>query len=197
MEKDLKRLNKSEKSTFDEFVYILGLSIYDIFSKNHEVVGQDNKIYDFGTFRGCGRFIADFLNNYLSDNSKKYDYMDFYMGTSWNNEIDNMIPFYEFVFQKLKDSSCNWRYSFSRLFLLDTKNIIDNSDKTKIEDYKPEQELQKQLKLSESEEQTKKLQADLDIIYKNEYEEAKFKPLILIVQAYKNIFGVLPTGHPQ
>jgi hypothetical protein len=87
MEKDLKRLNKSEKSTFDEFVYILGLSIYDIFSKNHEVVGQDNKIYDFGTFRGCGRFIADFLNNYLSDNSKKYDYMDFYMGTSWNNEI--------------------------------------------------------------------------------------------------------------
>ena len=38
---------------------------------------------------------------------------------------------------------------------------------------------------------------ELDKAYRDEYEEAKYKPLDQLVQAYKNIYGVLPIGHPQ
>lgn len=48
----------------EEFIYVLGLTVYDIFSNNHEVIGSDNKIYNLGSMRGSGRFIADFINEH-------------------------------------------------------------------------------------------------------------------------------------
>ena len=45
--------------------------------------------------------------------------------------------------------------------------------------------------------EVKKLQKEFDKTFEVEFEEAKYKPLITIVQAYKNVYGVLPNGHPQ
>lgn len=78
------------------------------------------------------------------------------------------MPFYEYIFQILRNEECNWNYCFPRLYLLDIsgKGI-------------------------------KKIQNELDSSFQNEYEEAKYMPLIPIVQAYKNIYKRLPKGHPQ
>ncbi len=194
---DFKQDELTEISEYNEFLYILGLSTYDIFSNNHEVFAKDNKIYDFGSLRGSGRFIADFFNKHYPDNSGKYDYIDFYMGTIWIRERGNLTPFYEYIFQKLRDWKCDWKYSFPRMFLVDPKKIFDDSSNTKIEEYKPEKAIQEQLELSDKDKQTQKFQDELDKIYNEEYDEAKYKPLSQIVQAYKNIYGLLPKGHPQ
>jgi len=194
---DFKQDDLTKISEYNEFLYILGLSIYDIFSNNHEVIGNDNKIYDFGSLRGSGGFIADFFNDNFPDNSLNYDYMDFYMGTIWINGRGNLIPFYEYIFQKLKDFHCESKYSFPRMNLIDPKKILETLVDNKIEDYKPEKALQKHLELTEKDKQIKKFQDELDKIYYEEYEEAKYKPLSQLVQAYKNIYGQLPNGHPQ
>ncbi len=95
---DFKQDDLTGLNGMDEFLFLLGLCVYDIFSNNHEVVAPDKKIYDLGSMRGSGRFIADFLNNESKD-SKKYDYIDFYMGTIWVSERGTLLPFYEFVFK--------------------------------------------------------------------------------------------------
>lgn len=194
---DFKQDDLTDISAYDEFLYILGLSTYDVFSNNHEVIGEDNRIYDFGSFRGSGGLIADFFNDNFPDNSKKYDYMYFYMGTIWIQERGTLAPFYEYIFQKLKELDCDWKYSFPRLHIINPKKIFDVSTDGKMEDYAPEKALENQLELSDSDDQTKNFQEELEKIYDEEFEEAKYKPLSQIVQAYKNIYGHLPSGHPQ
>ena len=194
---DFKQDDVRDIYEYDEFLYILGLSIYDIFSNNHEVIGDDNRIYDLGSFRGSGQLIADFLNSSFPNNSRKYDYMDFYMGSIWIKGRGNLIPFYAYIFRKLKELNCDWKYSFPRMYAIDLKKIFETSDDDKLEDYKPEEAIMKQFEITESDGQTKKFQEDLEKIYNEEYEEAKYKPLNQTVQAYKNIYGQLPIGHPQ
>lgn len=194
---DFKQDDLSDISEYDEFLYILGLSVYDIFSNNHEVIGNDKKIYDFGSLRGSGGFIADFFNDNFPDNSKKYNYMDFYMGTIWIKERGDLTPIYEHIFRKLKDYRCDWKYSFPRMYLVDLQKSFNSSDEDNLKNYKPETAVQKELELTEKDKQTKKFQEELDKIYKEEYEKAKYKPLSPMVQAYKNIYGQLPNGHPQ
>ncbi|MCF8232478.1 MAG: hypothetical protein K9J27_09850 [Bacteroidales bacterium] len=81
-----------------KFCIYFGLAVYDMFSNNHEVIGEDGKIYDFGSMRGSGTFIADFFNDNFSDNAGKYDSMDFFMGTIWINGRGDLTPFYEYIF---------------------------------------------------------------------------------------------------
>jgi hypothetical protein len=182
---------------FEEFLYILGLTVYDIFSNNHDVLGFDNKPYELGSMRGSGRFLAEFLNENYPSVEKKYEYIDFYMGTIWIKSRADLTPFYEFVFQKLKKSHCEWNYSFPRMYLIDTKNIFESSETQDFRDYKPEAAVIDELGLSEDEQKAKNLQEKFDRAFDDEFEEAKYKPLIKIVQAYKNVYGVLPHGHPQ
>lgn len=182
---------------YEEFLYILGLAIYDIFSNNHEVLASDNKVYDFGSMRGSGHFIADFFNDNVDSLSQQYDYMDFYMGTVWVNSRADMLPFYEYVFQKLKELNCNWKYFFPKLFLMKFGDTFDSSTNQGPADYKPEENLLKELKLKEDDKKVNEFQKKLDEIHSEEYENAKYKPLDKIVEAYRNVYGILPEGHPQ
>ncbi|MEO7768958.1 MAG: hypothetical protein ABIS01_16120, partial [Ferruginibacter sp.] len=69
---------------------------------------------------------------------------------------------------------------------------IDN-----ITDYRSEQALIDELQKQQKEIKFKELQYGLDSTFDKEYEDGKFKPLTPLVEAYKNIYGVLPKGHPQ
>jgi hypothetical protein len=182
---------------FEEFLYVLGLTVYDIFSNNHDVVGFDKKSFDLGSLRGSGHFIADFLNENYNNPTKKYEYMDFYMGTIWIKSRGDLTPFYEYVFLKLKEFQCDWNYFFPRLFLIEPKKIFDSSEVQDYSNYKPELAVLNELGLLEEDQQAKKLQEDFDKAFEDEYEKAKYKPLNKIVKAYKNVYGVLPNGHPQ
>jgi len=178
----------------EEFRYVLGLSVYDIFSDNHEVYSvSDNSVYDFGSFRNSGRLIADFFNDKYS--GKKYDYIDFYMGTIWIKDRGDLLPFYEFIFKVLKTEECDWNYVFPRLFLLDLNNSESSKDNS--ETYKPEEAMLHELDRKNKEKEFDDLQNELDSTFQEEYENAKYKPLVAIVQAYKTIYGKLPNGHPQ
>jgi len=182
---------------FEEFLYILGLAVYDIFSNNHDVIGYDKKTFDLGSLRGSGHFIADFLNENYNNPSNSYEYMDFYMGTIWIRSRGDLTPFYEFIFLKLKEFHCDWNYFFPRLFLIEPKKIFDSLDIQDYTNYKSEFAVLNELGLTEEDRQAKKLQEEFDKAYEDEYEEAKYKPLNQIVKAYKNVYGVLPNGHPQ
>lgn len=182
-------------SETEEFQYVLGLCVYDIFSNNHEVYSNDNRVYDLGSFRGSGSFIADFLNN-KNLVSKNYDYLDFYMGTIWIESRADLLPFYEYIFQILKTEKRDWNYCFPRLYLLDLHNKETNETETP-SDYKPEKSITNEIERIDKEKEIEKFQNELDSSFQKEYEDEKYKPLIPIVQAYKNIYKRLPKGHPQ
>lgn len=189
---DLKDINE-----YGEFLYVLGLAVYDIFSNNHEVVDAENKVYHLGSMRGSGTFIANFFNTNFDNPLRSYDYMDFYMGTIWIRPRGDLLSFYEFVFQKLKAKNCDWIYSFPRMHLIDPKKLFNPNENKTHGNYKPENSAKKELELSEIDKEVQKFRDELDKIYEEEFEEAKYKPLTPIVQAYKNVYAVLPKGHPQ
>jgi len=179
-----------------EFILVLGLAIYDIFSTNHEVIASDGKIYDLGSFRGSGGFIAEFINEHFKEHSGNYDYMDFYMGTIWIHSRADLLPFYEYIFDKLKRKNCGWKYSFPRMYLFDFKNLREDTKAENPEQYKPEEAALKEIEEAENEKQEQKLRDELDESYHKAFEEAKHQPPPPVVQAHKNIFGFFPDGFP-
>lgn len=62
---DFEQDSLSNVTEYQEFLYILGLSVNDIFSNNHEVIDKDNRIFDFGSFRGSGGKRISFFKDYL------------------------------------------------------------------------------------------------------------------------------------
>jgi len=190
---DFQMDNLENINTRDEFIQVLGDAIWDIFSDNHEVIAEDGKIYNFGSFRGSGHTIADFINEYYPLSAGKLDYLDFYMGSIWINGRASLLPFYKYIFMVLKKHNCNWHYSFPKLGLVNFKK--EEPENSNPAEYSPWQAVQKEL--SEEKSEADKLQEELDTIYEQEYEDAKYRPLPLTVLAYKEVYGVLPKGHPQ
>jgi hypothetical protein len=194
--RDFEQDDLSSIAEYEEFLYLLGLTIYDIFSNNHEIISKDNKVYDLGSMRGSGQFIADYFNESFPGTTK-YDYLDFYMGTNLIESRGDLTPLYEYIFKRLKNVGCDWKYSFPRLFAINLQKFSDPSKKDDLGNYQPEKSLEKQLEQKQKNEEVKNLQEKFDKFHDAEYEEAKYKPLITIVQAYKNVYGRLPEGHPQ
>jgi hypothetical protein len=190
-----KLINASE-----EFIYLFGLSMWDIFSDNHEVINKTNQIYDIGSFRGSAGFIADFINQHFPVANARYDYMDFYCGSIWVRSRVNLTIFYEYIFKRLKEQHCTWRYSFPRMYLFNVRKLRDELEAEKPQDianYNPNKALEEEMERNKQEQESQGLQERLDESYYEALEEAKHKPLPKTVQAYKNIFGNTPDGFPQ
>jgi len=144
--------------------------------------------------REGGRFIADFLNENFPREEAYFEYIDFYMGTVFIKNRGDLTPIYEYVFKRLKDMQCDWRYSFPKVFLIEPPDVIDNSSEDELKNYKPEVEFAKQL---EKKARAKTNKKEFEELNKQSYEDAKNEPLDKKVQAYKNVYGNLPDGHPQ
>ena len=119
--------------------------------------------------------------------------MDFYMGTIWIRNRASVLPFYKHIFSVLKKCNCDWHYSFPKPGLVSFEK--EEPENSNLAEYDPGQAQQEELSKEKSE--LNKLQEELDKIYEQEYEDAKYKPLPLAVQAYKEVYGILPEGHPQ
>jgi hypothetical protein len=178
-----------------EFDYALGLCVYDIFSNNHTVLADDKKEFNLGSMRGSGRFISNFFNLEIDSTQKKYDYIDFYMGSIWIAERADLIPFYEYIFLKLKIKECDWQYEFPRLYAIAPPKIHKKKDDNLT--YNPNDSISDQIAEDQEEKESNRFQEVLNTTFEEAFEGAKYKPLTAVVQAYKNIFGVLPDGHPQ
>ncbi len=179
----------------EEFIYLFGLAVYDIFSNNHDVIDKNGETYSLGSMRGSGSFISNFINVSFDIGEEKYDYMDFYMGTTgYDDERIDLTQFYEFIFSKLKEKNCDWHYYFPRVGIV---QFHKKETETPAAEYNPHDAILKEMEQKQKDLEVNKFKEKLDDIFENEFEEAKFKPLIPLVQAYKNVFGFLPVGHPQ
>lgn len=185
---------EEESKVPEDPIYILGMAVYGIFSDNHEVISSQNKVHDLGSARGSGSFIADFLNGFFPESNLSFDYIDFYLESHIVQERADMTPFYEYIFTKLNEKNCSWKYSFPRLYIADLSHL---KEETPAEEYNPQQAILNEVEDKKKREEVEKLRQELDNAYQQELEEAKLKPPPLLVQAYKNIFGQFPDGFPH
>lgn len=99
---------------------VLGLVTWEIFSDNNEVVDTEGRLFDLGTQRASGTFIADFLNTrYAPEKVRWFDNMDFYFGFEGDRD-PALSKLFAYFFQKLKERHCIWRNGPSSRMARDT-----------------------------------------------------------------------------
>jgi len=64
----------------DELAELVGLCLWETFSDNHEVIVQDGRLADIGSFRGAGAFLEEHLTRGQDDVCER-DCLRFYVGT--------------------------------------------------------------------------------------------------------------------
>ena len=97
---------------------LLGTVLWEVFSSNHEVRGADGRLYDLGSWRGSGGFIADVLNShYAADLDRPLRYIDFYCGFVFYGREpgatcdEPLRPLFRYIFRGLRERGCTWTYS--------------------------------------------------------------------------------------
>lgn len=188
-EEEIGKINERE-----EFLNVLGIATYDIFSDGHQVVSPKQSVYSLGSARGSGKFLADFFTYELEDLDKAYDYLDFYMGSVWINQRADLRPFYRYLFARLRARGLEWAYHFPQLYLLDFQRTFTNHPEPVY--YDPEAALKEELSKLEMEQQQPEFHRQLKENYLDAWEAAKRAPLVPIVAAYRDIYGHIPEGHP-
>jgi hypothetical protein len=108
---------------------LVGGCLWDVFSDSHEVVADDDRLLDLGSFRGSGAFLADLLNRQIG--TDEYDYLHFYMGTIWVAGRADLAPDYEIIFRRLRGRGLDWIYHFPRLYAVDLRPLKKAMDEQK------------------------------------------------------------------
>jgi len=179
---------------YEEFLNVLGLAVYDIFSDGHRVFDAESRIYSLGSARQSGKFLADFFTYEFESLDRSYDYLDFYMGSVWIKQRADLRPFYRHVFTRLQAQQLDWFYHFPALYLMRFGQSEPRSPSPV--GYDPEEALRTELQQAEAEQQQEEFQAQLDQSYQAAWEKARSAPLVPIVGAYRDIYGQIPLGHP-
>ncbi len=81
--------------------------------------------------------------------------------------------------------------------MINFKNTTVKYEEDSPEDYNPESSAATHLEASKKEREIQEFRDELDEMHEKTFEEAKYKPLVKTVQANKNIYGILPDGHPR
>ena len=186
----------------ERWLGFLGDVLWDVFSDNHDVVGPDGELYDLGSFRGTGGFLADHLNARLAaeeDPRSKwgrgpFDYIDFYLGTSglFGEGPDGPVlrPFYVRVFERLRERGCDWHYAPPSISVVRFGRPDEESDDPSR--YDPNAALAAQAERDEKEEQFDELARDLAEANAEAFERAVREPP-LTVRSYREVYGEWPV----
>lgn len=173
----------------EEMLRHFGCSLWDVFSNNHTVISSDGTQCETGSFRSVAGDIADALNERYPSLQVSYDYLDFYMGHVGGDADAPRV--YRWIFNRLKDEGCDWKYSFPRLYLID----FGASKAPAMTEYDPSEAVRAELERETS--PANDLAAELDRLYEEAVERARDRPLPVIVAAYRDVYGRLPTGWPH
>jgi hypothetical protein len=176
---------------------LVGMCLWDIFSDNHEVIDSQGRVIDIGSFRAAGDFIADVINRQIGE--RRYDYMDFYMGTIWVAQRADLTPVYKMIFRRLKSRQLDWIYHFPRLFLCDLRHLRDEIEGEKEPDwlnYSPSEALAKEEADKEHQKQVAETRERLEEDFRQQVDEAREDPPPRIVEAYRKVFDRFPAGWP-
>jgi hypothetical protein len=176
---------------------LLGRCVWDVFSDNHEVVAPDGRIFDLGSFRAAGGFIAEELNR--MQNQSHYDYIDFFLGTIWLASRVDLTPVYTVIFRRLKERGFDWVYHFPRLMLVDMRPLRDalqQQSEPEWINYSPEESLARQQADEKHDAELAEMRESLDQGYREAVQQARHLPPPWIVLAYRTVYGHDPRGWP-
>jgi len=171
---------------------LMALSLWDIFSDYHEVLTSDGRVVDLGSQRGAAGFIADWLNT--KQDTKRYSYLDFYMGTVWISNRADLSPAYRVIFHRIHKSKGNWIYHFPQLYLFSPPAIDKQTDD--IENYDPAKTVAGEIEKNMKEAKSKELEEEIRQLNKKAAEKAAQGKPPQIVAAYRQVFGHFPEGWP-
>ena len=176
-----------------EVVELLGRVIWDVFSNNHTVVDDHGNDCNLGSFRGTAGFIADEIVARYSHLSDRYDYLDFYLGSSLSAQRADLTPVYRWVFGVLLNAGCQWRYSFPRLYSF---SVAEPPEANKPLDFDPSEAVRQELEAEARRDRHDTLADQLDALDAESVERARRAPPPPIVTAYRDVFGHWPDGWP-
>jgi hypothetical protein len=177
---------------------LVGQCLWDIFSDSHEVVAaEDSRVLDLGSFRYAGGVLADVANGQTG--TTQYDYMHFYLGTSWVSQRADLTPVYEMIFRRLRRRGLDWIYHFPRLYAVDfrpLKQALDQQRAPEWLNYAPSEALAREEEQNQRDRELAELRESLDAGYRQAVEEALGAPPPATVRAYQAVFGQFPRGWP-
>jgi hypothetical protein len=187
---------EAEDRPFDparEIVELLGLALWDVFSDNNEVGDSAGITCDLGSFRGSAGYLAEAINHRYAALQCSYSYLDFYMGTILVSGRADLTPVYRWIFRRLHDRQCRWRYAFPRLYFTRFQKETEGD----LTGYDPSDAVQLQLEAAARDADDEALSQALDREYMESIRRARHAPLPAIVAAYRDVFGELPDGWPH
>lgn len=185
----------SPVKTAAEVGQLVGLCLWDVFSDNHEVIAEDGRVVDIGSFRGAAGFIAECVSG-PNEDLWNMDYCQFYMGTIWIGQRADLTPVYRMIFRRLKALGADWEYHFSELGLVDMAPLRAALEKQKPEDYSPSEAFAKEQEEKERQEELERMRAELAEGNAQARHEAMDLPPPSTVRAYEEVFGREPKGWP-
>jgi hypothetical protein len=186
----------------EECADLLGRSLWDIFSDNHEVFTSEGLLVDLGSFRSSAGFIADFYSRCQGPEGLVLggrDYMDFYMGTIWVARRADLTPVYALLFRRMRSLGLDWRYVHPRLYLVDLSGLresLESGDKPEWVGYDPSRAVAREIEERKRQQELAELQESLDEGYRESIEEARRSPPPRTVQAYRQVYDRWPAGWP-
>jgi hypothetical protein len=179
---------------------LVGQCLWDIFSDSHEIVAvEDGRVLDLGSFRCAGGILADIANRQTG--TTQYDYMDFYLGTSWVAQRADLTPVYAMIFRRLRRRELDWIYHFPRLYAVDLrplKEALDQEQQRAPEwlNYSPSEALAREEEQKRRDQELAELRESLDAGYREAVAEALHAPPPATVRAYQGVYGHFPRGWP-
>lgn len=176
----------------DELLDVYGGCIWSIFSNNHDVVGPTGEVYNLGSFRGTGSFLAEFIEQMYPD-APTFDYMNFYCADVFIERRADVTPIYELIFRRLNEQHCDWIYSFPRLHAISFDHLKGDPSADPAQ-YDPNKALADEAEREQRREETRRMQTKFDQAAEEAMEEARYKTPSMIIQAYRNTYGRFPKG---
>lgn len=178
---------------------IVGCVLWEIFSDNHSVIADDGREVDLGSFRGTSSTLDAFDRGAAADSGDwmdvwdRGDHMRFYCGLAFIAGRTDYRLVYEMVFRRLCALGADWIYRFPRLGVVRFKKPEEADDPI---DYSPSEAFAKEFKEREKEAEFARMEAELDQAYEESARAAAKEEPPPIVQAYRNVYGRLPSGWP-
>lgn len=177
----------------EELTELVGLSLWDVFSDNHEVITADGRVADIGSFRGAGAFLDEHLTT-DPGGWREGDYLRFYLGTVWINARVDLTPVYAMIFRRIKALGGEWVYHFPEIGLVDIGDVLPEAEM--LGRYSPHEAVMAERKAQEREAEIARMREELDEMNVQAREAAMDRLPPVTVRAYRQVYGRDPKGWP-
>lgn len=177
-----------------ELTELVGQCLWDVFSDNHDVIADDGRVADTGSFRGTSAFLDEYAAEGARGTWREGDYMRFYMGTIWTSGRADLTPVYAMIFRRLKSLGADWVYHFPELRLVDLAPLRPQVESPSR--YSPSEALGLERKAREDRAELERLRGQLAEINAGARADAMDRPAPAVVLAYRLVYGHHPRGWP-